>query len=106
MTTKDRLNKLNERIEKLERRRKELLAGGNAAARKARTRALIVVGGVVTGLAAANGGDKMAAWLRGHTSKLKNRDREILFQAFPNIFSPQVESAEQESSDKMEVTNA
>jgi hypothetical protein len=89
--TDERKKELDEQIAALKRRRKELDAADKAAARKARTRGLCIIGGVVEKVAEKD--PKVAEFLRAVTKNLNDADREILSSVFPAIFPAEPSSS-------------
>lgn len=78
------IHDLETKIATLQRRRAELLSASKAADRKTRTRALIVLGGVIAAEAKTN--VQAVSFLLARAANLQPRDREILAAAFPHIF--------------------
>ncbi len=91
----EREREIDEKIAEWKRRKKELRASNGAAERKTRTRALILIGGVVAKQFANKG--QFTGYIKNLTASMPEKDREILAEVYPDVFA---------SAQAQEATNA
>ena len=98
----DREKELDEQIAALKRRKKELRAASGAAERKARTRGLILIGGIVVKQFTSNG--QLKGFIKNLTTTMPEKERAVLATAFPDVFPAPAEPSSSQS--QQETTHA
>lgn len=89
------INKIDDEIEALKRRKRELKSAEKTEVRKIRTRGLIIAGGILMGRAERD--ETVHKFLQSAALSLKERDQELLRAAFPQIFTAQQQERKDEN---------
>src|ERR1700733_6685309 len=101
----ERKQEIREEIARNKRRLKELEAEEKESSRKARTRALILIGGLIVKQFPTN--PQLKGFLKNLAATMPGQDRECLASAYPDVFpAPNPAPAQPSSAQSQESAHA